>query len=109
LPHFEKLGHWKSHFCGQRESKMSKMYCRYCKGITEVKVTGMSKQALKEKRTYVKRVRTCQSCNKNITTIEVEENLIKDLEASINLINKISDDIKKYNNPLIRRLRLIKK
>ena len=78
---------------------MSRMYCRYCKGITEVNVTGGSKQSLREKRTYVKRVRTCQSCNKNITTIEVDEKVLLDFEASKNLINKISDDIKKYNNP----------
>ena len=54
---------------------MSLMYCPICKSQTEVKVTGASSQPKKEKRLFYKRTRTCQKCNNQIYTVEIEEKL----------------------------------
>jgi transcriptional regulator NrdR family protein len=87
---------------------MAKMYCPNCKGITEVKVTGMSKQPLRENRVYYKRVKTCQSCSVNFTTVEVEEKLINEYDKMKELIYAIYDATKSFV-PLKKKLSLKKR
>ena len=75
---------------------MSLMYCPKCEGQTEIKVTGTSNHPKKEKRLYYKRTRTCQNCNTQFYTVEVEERFLKEFEYIKQTILEIHNSTKPF-------------
>jgi len=75
---------------------MSLMYCPVCESQTEINVTGASNHPKKEKRLFYKRTRTCQKCNNQFYTVEVEEKVLDEYEKLKSTVSDIYVQVKPF-------------
>lgn len=87
---------------------MSKVYCPHCQSVTKMDAKGSARQLLREDRVYYRRQKSCQKCNTIITTVEVEESLIKEYDNLKNLIEEISTQIRPFVKKRLLKLKKIR-